>query len=112
GRCSAGAGCRAAARRHGGILDSARSGRPAPNRASRNLISEVWSNSCELTQPPLLHGETTIIGTRTPRPYGPAGWLASPGKISLVVGTVDRPCARVWGGVGGTRWSKKPPSSS
>jgi hypothetical protein len=53
-----------------------------------------------------------IIGTRTPRPYGPAGWSGEPGKISFVTATVDRPSARVAGGVGGTRWSKKPPSSS
>ena len=39
-----------------------------PKRRSRKRITEVWSNTCELTQPPLLHGETTYIGTRGPRP--------------------------------------------
>ena len=33
-------------------------------------ITEVWSNTCELTQPPLLHGDTTYIGTRADRPQG------------------------------------------
>jgi hypothetical protein len=37
-------------------------------RRSMNRMSEVWSNTSEQTQPPLLHGETTIIGTRMPRP--------------------------------------------
>src|SRR5690348_5082688 len=77
-----------------------------PNRFSRKRTSDVWSKTCELTKPPRVHGETTIVGTRIPRPYGPVGWFALPGKISLVIGTVDSP------GVGGTRWSKKPPSSS
>ena len=27
---------------------------------------DVWSNTCELTQPPRLQGETTVIGTRVP----------------------------------------------
>ena len=31
-------------------------------------IIDVWSKTCEQTQPPLLHGETTGIGTRAPRP--------------------------------------------
>src|SRR5262245_34178524 len=74
-------------------------------------ISEVWSNTCELIQPPLLHGDTTIIGTRMPKPYGPVGAPGRPAKISLMVLTVDLPCPAN-GGVGGTMWSKKPPSSS
>ncbi|MNL60611.1 hypothetical protein D3C87_1844410 [compost metagenome] len=39
-----------------------------PKRASRKRSTEVWSNTCELTQPPRLHGETTYIGTRGPGP--------------------------------------------
>lgn len=60
-------------------------------------MSDVWSNVCEHTQPPVLHGETTRRGTRTPRPYGPAtppdppGVPAVPVKNSLSNGTVDRP---------------------
>jgi hypothetical protein len=53
------------ARRQGVIWGSA-----TPKRASRRRITEVWSNTCELTQPPLVQGETTIIGTRGPRPTG------------------------------------------
>jgi hypothetical protein len=30
----------------------------------------VWSKACELTQPPLLQGEITYIGTRGPKPQG------------------------------------------
>ncbi|MCY1369011.1 hypothetical protein D9M69_560280 [compost metagenome] len=41
-----------------------------PKRCSRNRPTEVWSNTCELTQPPLLHGDTTYIGTRELRPHG------------------------------------------
>jgi len=59
------------ARRHGVMFDSTRSGWRWAKRASRKRIIDVWSNSCELTQPPRLHGDTTIIGTRIPRPYGP-----------------------------------------
>src|SRR5882762_8654644 len=73
---------------------------------------DVWSNTSELTQPPLLQGDMTTIGTRRPRPYGPAGYSEFPAKISLVVSTVDTPCARDCGGVGGTMWSKKPSFSS
>jgi len=39
-----------------------------PKRCSRKRSTEVWSNTCELTQPPLLNGDTTYIGTRAPRP--------------------------------------------
>ena len=31
-------------------------------------ISDVWSNTSELTHPPVLQGEMTSIGTRMPRP--------------------------------------------
>jgi hypothetical protein len=41
-----------------------------PKRFSRNIPTEVWSNTWELTQPPLLQGETTYIGTRGPMPQG------------------------------------------
>ena len=39
-------------------------------QVSRKRSTEVWSKASELTQPPRLHGETTIIGTRKPRPIG------------------------------------------
>ena len=35
---------------------------------SRKRSTEVWSKVSELTQPPRLHGETAISGTRKPRP--------------------------------------------
>ena len=41
-----------------------------PKRASMKRITEVWSNTCELTQPPRLQGEMMVIGTRGPMPYG------------------------------------------
>src|SRR5262245_4381638 len=75
-------------------------------------MSEVWSNTSELTQPPLLHGETTHIGTRTPRPSGPLSYTSLPPKISSLLPTFDSPCSRDSGGVGGTMWSKKPSFSS
>src|SRR5690606_31449160 len=45
-------------------------GMVTPNLASRNCPTEVWSATSLLTQPPLLQGETTYIGTRGPRPQG------------------------------------------
>src|SRR5579859_6527397 len=87
----------ATARRHAVMLGST-----MPKRASMKRMSDVWSKTCELTYPPLLHGEMTIIGTRTPRPMGPASKLELPAKTSLVVSTVERPFARDTGGVGGT----------
>ncbi|MCW0448147.1 hypothetical protein NB706_000981 [Xanthomonas sacchari] len=41
-----------------------------PKRCSRKRSTEVWSNTCEFTQPPRLHGDTTSIGTRGPSPTG------------------------------------------
>src|SRR6516162_11947436 len=73
-----------------------------PNRLSIKRMSDVWSNTWEFTQPPLLHGEMTIIGTRTPNPYGPASYVVFPAKSSLVRSTFETPCARDSGGVGGT----------
>ncbi len=37
-----------------------------PVQVSRKRITEVWSNTCESTQPPRLHGDTTVSGTRVP----------------------------------------------
>ena len=48
-----------------------RLGTSAPNRVSRNRSREVWSKRSEDTNPPLLNGEITSIGTRKPRPMGP-----------------------------------------
>src|SRR5262245_14431405 len=92
----------ATARRHAVMLLSRRSGLAPAKRASRKRINDVWSNSCELTQPPFGHGEITIIGTRIPNPYGALTWSASPGKISFVVGMLESPGAPAKGGVGGT----------
>jgi hypothetical protein len=52
------------ARRNGEMFSSF-----TPKRASRKRSTEVWSNTCELTQPPRLQGEMTYIGTRGPGPY-------------------------------------------
>ena len=41
-----------------------------PNRFSRNIPMDVWSKTCEVTQPPLLQGDTTYIGTRALSPKG------------------------------------------
>src|SRR5262249_26967647 len=51
-------------------------------RRSRKRIREVWSKVSEHTNPPLLQGEITIIGTRTPRPQGPPVLPRLPAKIS------------------------------
>jgi len=82
-------------------------GSVTPKRCSRKRISDVWSNTSEFTNPPLLHGEITIIGTRTPNPYGPGtksgtGYDGLPANNSFVVPTVEVPSARDRGGVGGT----------
>ncbi len=53
------------ARRHALMLVST-----TPKRFSMKRIVDVWSNTCELTHPPLLHGEITYSGTRGPRPNG------------------------------------------
>jgi hypothetical protein len=55
------------ARRHGEMFGSC-----TPKRFSMNCTIEVWSKTSEQTQPPVLHGDTTIIGTRCPSPYGPS----------------------------------------
>ena len=74
-------------------------GSSTPNRASMKRISDVWSNVSEQTQPPVLHGETTSSGTRTPRPYGPTTPFEPPGvpavplNSSLSSGTVDCPAS-------------------
>ena len=73
---------------------------------------EVWSNVSELTQPPVLHGEITVIGTRMPESVGPA---ASP-SLAVVELVVEphrrRPARAPTLGYGGTTWSKKPSFSS
>ena len=55
----------ATARRQGLMLGSI-----TPKRVSRKRTTEVWSATCELTQPPRLQGDTTYIGTRQPMPKG------------------------------------------
>ena len=89
------------ARRQGVMFGSS-----TPKRASMKRISEVWSNVSEQTQPPVLHGETTSSGTRTPSPYGPTtpseplGVPAVPLNSSLSSGTVDCPASVADVGVG------------
>ena len=51
------------ARRQGAILGSM-----TPKRCSRNRITEVWSKTSLLTNPPRLQGEMAYSGTRGPRP--------------------------------------------
>jgi hypothetical protein len=66
-------------------------GSTTPKRCSMNRMSAVWSKSSESTQPPLLHGETTILGTRKPRPIGPGAKSEFPWKFSRVASTVESP---------------------
>src|ERR1700733_1410577 len=90
----------ATAVRHGVMFFSPSS--RGPKRAWMKRISDVWSKTSEFTHPPELQGEMTSIGTRGPRPDGPAGKWALPGYISSLRSMVDKPWALVCGGVGGT----------
>ncbi len=47
------------ARRQGEMLGSC-----TPKRCSMKRITEVWSKTSEQANPPVLHGETTSMGTR------------------------------------------------
>src|SRR5215470_17816963 len=94
-------------RRHGEMCGSR-----TPKRRSMSWTMDVWSNTWEQTQPPVLHGDTTSIGTRWPRPYAPGPCFAEPANRSGPTSTVDAPCAADDGGYGGTTWSKKPSFSS
>ena len=51
------------ARRQGEMLGSA-----TPKRCSMKRSTEVWSKTCELTQPPRDQGDSAYMGTRGPRP--------------------------------------------
>src|SRR5579884_714634 len=95
------------ARRHGVMFGSS-----TPKRCSINRTIEVWSKTSEFTHPPLLHGEITLMGTRTPSSYGPLGCLACPGNISCDISNVERACSGESGAVGVTIWSKEPSFSS
>lgn len=64
---------------------------------SMKRSTEVWSKTSELTQPPRVHGDITIIGTRKPSPIG------TPSMYSPTV---------PGGATGGGTWSKKPSFSS
>src|SRR4051812_39494689 len=44
---------------------------------SRNCSDEVWSKISELTNPPRVHGDAMIIGTRYPSPIEPSRSLLS-----------------------------------
>src|SRR6185369_2862791 len=88
------------ARRHAEMFGSR-----TPVHVSRKRSTDVWSKTCEFTQPPRLHGEMTVIGTRGPSPIGTGAPDAAPfaGRFA------DRYSPGVpGGGVGGTTWSKKP----
>ncbi|MDT4824750.1 hypothetical protein FQZ97_580100 [compost metagenome] len=84
------------ARRHGEMFGSA-----TPKRRSMKRSTEVWSNTCELTQPPLVQGDSTYIGTRGPSPYTPCrcagvSSFSAPLTISWyspAVSTVDAPAS-------------------
>src|ERR1700741_2943640 len=61
-----------------------RLGTSTPNRVSMNRSIDVWSNVSEQTSPPRVKGETMSIGTRNPRPIGPAIPLAAAGSGDTV----------------------------
>ncbi len=65
------------ARRHGVMFVSTMPGYCLPKRRSMKRMSDVWSNTSESTS-------------------------ELPSKISFVMGTVERPCARDAAGVAGT----------
>ena len=74
----------------------------ARKRSSRNRSCAVWSKVSEHTQPPALKGETTSIGTRTPKPMGPESPPASDDTRPALPG----------GANGGGTWSKNSSFSS
>jgi hypothetical protein len=87
------------------------------NTFSMNFSRDVWSKVFEHTHPldpvpapsdETLKGETTIMGTRTPRPMGPAIPPAEAGRGSTVRYSPPVPA----GGVGGETWSNHPSFSS
>jgi hypothetical protein len=75
-------------------------GSDTPVTCSRKRSVEVWSATEESTNPPMVHGDTIVIGTRGPRPIGRPAYQSS----SLPV------AGR--GATGGGTWSKKPSFSS
>jgi len=91
------------ARRHLVMFLSIMPGYSDMKRRSINRMSDVWSNTCEFTQPPLLQGEMKTMGTRMPIPYGPVAYSELPGKTSFVGSTLERPWARDCGTVGEER---------
>jgi hypothetical protein len=74
-----------------------RLGTVTPVSCSRNCSTEVWSNVSLAIQPPCVHGETMMHGTRKPPPMG------SPLTYSSAV---------PGGAVGGGTWSNRPSFSS
>jgi len=85
-------------------------GTGTPKRALMNFRVDVWSRTVETFRGPRLYGETTMPGTRDPRPIGPR-MPPDPGTESMS-GTVTNSPGVPGGGVGGVTWSKKPPFSS
>src|SRR5580692_9982850 len=86
-------------RRHGVML-----GLTTPVTRSRSRVTEVWSKVSWETNPPTVHGETMMQGTRKPRPIGPgADFVTDVGMYSPAVPA---------GAVGGATWSKYPSFSS
>lgn len=84
-------------RRHALMLGQVAGVPRAEVHVSMKRRTEVWSKTSELTQPPRVHGDITIIGTRKPRPMGVPS-MYSPGVPG--------------GAIGGATWSKKPSFSS
>jgi hypothetical protein len=82
-------------RRHREMLGSA-----TPVTFSRNCSVDVWSATEESTKPPMVHGDTIVMGTRGPRPIG------LPEYQSASLPETGR------GAMGGGTWSKKPSFSS
>jgi hypothetical protein len=71
---------------------------------SMNWMTEVWSDTSEVTQPPRVHGEISSSGTRKPSPDG-SGTGASEGS------RWNSPAVPA-GGTGGGTWSNWPSFSS
>src|SRR5581483_11088054 len=88
-------------------------GTATPNRWLISFSCEVWSSTSETIRPPLLNGEITSIGTRTPRPSGPSKPLSAGVGSPIFGGVAVRYSPGVPGGAtGGGTWSKNPPCSS
>src|SRR5512139_1603832 len=77
------------ARRHALMFGSS-----TPVTFSRSLTTDVWSEISDVTWPPTVQGDTTVIGTRGPSPMGRLSYQSS----------LLPPSGR--GATGGGTWSK------